>query len=127
MNRLPVFHVYLNNKKVVTSGVKGQGVLSAIVSWVKRPTQAFDRKKSGSVEESILHVGGLITASNEHVRWVDRKLKIGDEIRIVIDRKGNINKPRHRKRINRAQELRAQKSYVKAMAEKFGWTIQTRP
>lgn len=123
---MPVFHVYLNNKKVSSAGVGDKGVLGAHVTWVRRRTEV-DTKKPGLIEELNLHVGGLITGSEEHVGWMDRKLKIGDEIRIVIAGKGGIDKPRSRKKIDRAQELQAQKRYVKDMAKKLGWKIQTRP
>ena len=113
---MPVFQVYLNGKRVSTAGVGNLGVLGAHVSWVRRSVE----------EELTLHVGGLITPTEEHVRWLDRKLKIGDEIRIVIVQDASVDRPRSRERRDRSAELRSQKRYVREMAKRFGWKIQTR-
>jgi hypothetical protein len=124
---MPVFHVYLNGKKVSTAGVGDRGVLGTHVSWVRRTDEHTLSKKPGSAEEELrLDVGGLIIPADEHVRWVDRKLKIGDEVRIVIAEDAAVDRPRTRKRRDRAEELRAQKRYVKEMAKKLGWKLRTR-
>jgi hypothetical protein len=123
---MPVFHVYLNGKKVSTAGVGDTGVIGAHVSWVRRRGEHTSAKKPGSVEEDLrLDVGGLITPADEHVRWVDRKLKIGDEIRVVIVDDAPVDRPRTRKQSDPAEDLRRQKRYVREMAKRFGWKIQT--
>ena len=123
---MPTFHVYLNGKKMSTAGVRELGVLSAHVTWVRRRIEDTGRKKSEGVEEDLtLHVGGLIQEKEEHVRRLDRNLKIGDEVTIRVVEDGEVDRPRSRKRRNRAEELRSQKRYVREMAKKFGWKIQT--
>ena len=114
---MPVFHVYLNGEKVSTAGVGETGVLNTIVSWVRR--------EGRSEEELDLRVGGLITPSDEHVRWLDRELKVGDEVSIRIAEDAPIDEPHSRERNDPAKELNAQKRYVREMAEKLGWKIQT--
>jgi hypothetical protein len=122
---MPVFQVYLNGKKLRTAGIRDTGVVGAHVSWVRRRMVRTRANKPSSLEEELrLHVGGLITPADEHVRWVDRKLKIGDEIRIVIATHAPVDRPRTRKRSNPAEDLRQQKRYVRQMARKFGWRIQ---
>lgn len=69
-------------------------------------------------------MGGLITPREEHVRWLNRDLKVGDEVRIRVAEDGQVNRPRSRERRDPAKELRAQKRYVRDMARKFGWKIQ---
>src|SRR5262245_15683945 len=124
---MPVFHVYLNGKKVSTAGVGDLGVLGAHVSWVRRRGELTLAKKPESVEEELtLHVGGLITPREEHVRWLDRSLKVGDEVRITIAEDAAVDRPRSRERRDRTKELRSQKRYVREMAKRFGWKIQTR-
>ncbi len=113
---MPVFHVQLNGKKVSTAGVGKLGVLSAIVSWVQR---------AGVDAAMTLHVGGLITPTAEHVRWLDRNLKVGDEVCIRVIEDAPIDRPRSRERLDLSKDLRAQKRYVKQMAKKFGWKIVT--
>lgn len=123
---MPVFHVYLNGKKVTTAGVGDLGVLGAHVSWVGRKGKHTPARKPDSVEEELtLHVGGLVSPAQEHVRWLDCDLKIGDEVRITIAESAPVARPRSRERRDRAKELRSQKRYVREMAKRFGWKIQT--
>jgi hypothetical protein len=123
---MPVFHVYLNGKKVSTAGVGDLGVLSAHVTWVRRNVARASEKKPNRVEEELtLYVGGLISPAEEHVRWLDRDLKVGDEVRITIAEDAKVDRPRSRERRDRAKELRSQKRYVREMAKRFGWKIQT--
>lgn len=125
---MPVFQIYLNGKKLTTAGVGDLGVLSAVVSWVRRKGDHTLAKKQDRMEEELsLHVGGLISPTEEHVRWLDRGLKVGDEVRIAIAEDAKVDRPSHRKRRDRAKELRSQKRYVREMAKKFGWKIQTQP
>jgi hypothetical protein len=103
------------------------GVLGAHVSWVRRKGRYTKEKKPDSVEEELrLHVGGLVTATEEHVRWQERDLKIGDEVRVVIAEDAKIDRPRSRYRDDPAKALRSQKRYVREMAKQFGWKIQTK-
>ena len=125
---MPVFHVYLNGKKVSTAGVGHLGVLSAHISWVRRKGEHTLAKKPDSVEEELtLNVGGLISPAEEHVRWLDRDLKIGDEVRVTVAENSKVDRPRNRERRDLVKELRAQKRYVREMAKRFGWKVQTRP
>ena len=122
---MPVFHVYVNGKKVSTAGVGDLGVLGAHVSWVRRKRDHTPAKKSDSMKEITLHVGGLTSPTQEHVRWLDCHLKIGDEVRITIAKDSKVDRPRSREPRDHAKELRSQKRYVREMAKKFGWKIQT--
>ena len=121
---MPVFHVYLNGKKISTAGVGDLGVLSAHVTWVRRTQK--DMQVKMPEEELTLNVGGLISPKEEHVRWLDRELQVGDEVRITIADAAKVDRPRTRKRSDPAEDLRRQKQYVRQMAKRFGWKIQTR-
>ncbi len=124
---MPVFQVSLNGKKISTAGVGELGVLGTHVSWVRRSRELNPETKRGLAKEALhLHVGGLITPTEEHIRWVDRKLKVGDEVRIRIVKEAPVDRPRSLQRPDRAADLRAQKRYVREMAKRFGWTIKTR-
>ena len=124
---MPVFHVYLNGKKVSTAGVGDIGVLSAHVTWVRRTGEDTRAKTADGFEEELtLHVGGLISPKEEHVRWLDHDLEVGDEVRIKVVADDSVDRPRSRQRRDRAHELRSQKRYVREMAKRFGWKIQTR-
>ena len=121
---MPAFHVFLNGKKVSTAGVGDIGVLSANVTWVRR-VQKETRNKLPE-EELTLYVGGLIPSKGEHVHWLDQTLQVGDEVRVTVTESAKVDKPRSRKRNNPGDELRRQKRYVRQMAKRFGWKIQTR-
>jgi len=67
------FEVYLNKKRLCIAGIDADCVLSTVVNYVNLKTERLH-----------LHVGGLNTLTDEHVRWQDRNLRVGDEIRIRI-------------------------------------------
>jgi hypothetical protein len=121
---MPAFQIYLNGKKVSTAGVGDLGVLTAHVSWVRRKGEQTLARKPDCVEEELtLHVGGLISPAQEQVRWLDRDLQVGDEVRITVAENAKVDRPRSRERRDPAEDLRAQKRYVREMAKRFGWTI----
>jgi hypothetical protein len=111
------FEVSLNRKKLCLAGIGDDGVLTAIVHWVPR-------KGEGDL---FLTVGGLISPVSEHVTWVRQDLSVVDEISVRIVETSSTDKPIKRERTHPAEDVKYQKSYVRAMARKFGWKIQTRP
>jgi hypothetical protein len=112
------FEVYLNGKKLCTSGVNDDGVLTAIVSSATRP----------SSEDLSLHVGGLEGSGGEHLLWARKKLGSGDKVQIKIIDSKSVDKPgRGARRASPAERLKQEKRYVRQMAKRFGWKIQVRP
>lgn len=81
---MTVFDVYVNGRKLCRAGVGKDGVLDAIVSWVRLTGAAARtaRRFKGPIEETRLQVGGLAGAT--HRRWPGRTLKIGDRVAIEI-------------------------------------------
>jgi len=109
------FSVSLNGKKLCLAGVGERGVLSAIVNWV-----ATDRGA-----DLFMHVGGL--ANEEHVDWVKQKrLQVGDEIRVKVVEARSVDKPVRKRRIHPAETLKAKKRYVRMMAKELGWKLESR-
>jgi len=109
------FEVHLNGKKLCLAGVEGSGVLSAIASYVigERGSDLF------------LEVGGLDSSSRDHLDWVNQKpLGVGDEIHLKIVETASVDDPVNRRRADSAKDLESQKTFVRAMAKKFGWNIQ---
>jgi hypothetical protein len=107
------FELYLNNKRVCLAGIGHDGVLSAIINYVR----------GHGKNETSLHVGGLIGSADEHVQWVKRrKLRKGDELRVRIVEVESVDSPSDRDRHSKA-EIRERKRYVREAAKKFGWTI----
>jgi hypothetical protein len=121
---MPAFQVSLSGRKLCTAGVGDHGVLTTMVTWVRRKGGDTLEKRPDSVEEELsLHVGGLITPKQEHVGWVERPLKAGDEVRVKIVEAAKVGRPRERRRRDPAIELRSQKKYCRMLAKKFGWKI----
>lgn len=124
---MPAFQVSLNGKKLCTAGVGAHGVLTTMVTWVRRKGGATREKKQDSVEEELLlQVGGLITPTQEHVDWVERPLKAGDEVRVKIVGATKVDQPLSRRCPDPALELRSQQKYCRMLAKKFGWKIVTK-
>ena len=97
------------------AGVGDDGVLSSIVSSVTGNRGA----------DLFLEVGGLDSATQEHLDWVSQKpLNIGDEIRIKIIEAAAVDNAVSRRKIDSAKDLQSKKAYVRATAKKLGWTIQ---
>ena len=114
---MKAFEIRLNQKKLCTAGVEEQGVLTAMVDYVA----------NGKRNELSLSVGGLITSTDEQVRWVQRRrVRTGDEIRVKVVEAESVDKPKVRYRRDPAADATAQKRYVREMAKKFGWSIKTR-
>jgi hypothetical protein len=122
---MKAFEVFLNGQKLCTGGVGNLGVLSAVLTWVRRKGENTDTKMPDSIEEELkLNVGGRISPSQEHVSWVQRQATLGDEICIRILESDSVDPPRHRKTEDPAEDVRRQQKYVEQMAKHFGWTIQ---
>jgi hypothetical protein len=89
------YEVRVNRKLACTAGVGKQGVLTAIVTWVKR-----DRKKrpddlskaEWSREELSLHVGGIMGGAG-HVHWLEQDLQPGDEVHIRVVQRPKADPP----------------------------------
>ena len=114
-NPMRAFSIFLNRKKLCLAGVGDQGVLSAIVNCVAGDHGA----------DLFMHVGGL--ANEEHVDWVKQKrLQVGDEIRVKVVEARSVDKPVRKRRIHPAETLKAKKRYVRMMAKELGWKLESR-
>jgi hypothetical protein len=95
---MTVFDVFLNDRKLCRAGVGADGVLNAIVSWVKLVGQAAEHasEHGAPLEEMRLHVGGL--RGGTHRSWSNAGLAHGDRILIAIADANRWDKPAERKR-----------------------------
>jgi hypothetical protein len=89
------YQVLVNGRVVCTSGIEGLGVLTAILTWLKRKRRADDQVAGTDevLESHYLKVGGLISGTDEHLHWCEEPLKEGDEIVIRILGPGAADKP----------------------------------
>jgi hypothetical protein len=86
------FEVHINGKKVCTAGVGENGVLSAVVTFVKRAKDASmpERDPKPPID---LKVGGL--ANRRHMRWLEPSapIDVGDEIAIRVRETDVVDEP----------------------------------
>ena len=119
------FEVSLNGKKISVAGVGDLGVLTTIISWVRREGRNTETGEPGKIEEELtLSVGGLISSKNEHVQWTESGLTVGDEVCIRVSDLESVDAPRDRKTEDPVEDAKRQQNYVEQMARRFGWTIQ---
>jgi hypothetical protein len=107
------YEVILNGKRLCVAGIAGECVLTAILSQVGK--------------EEYFDVGGLVSATQEYPTWVQRRLKVGDEVRVRVLESASADRPKKVRRTDAAQELKGKKSYVRRMAKELGWALNESP
>ena len=100
-----------------------QGVLSAVVNLHRKP-EGRRRFK----EELGLGVGGIGKRDDEYLEWLQRKIRIGDEISIRIIEKATVDKPRKRRQrfVKPATQRRRKEALIRKMAKELGLKVETR-
>lgn len=117
---MTAFEISLNGTKLCTAGVGELGVLSAIVTWVRRQGEEF----GGQCD---LGITGLISPTREHVNWHGNPLQSGDEVFIKILEQDTVDEPGNRVPRDPVKDLEQMKEYVKRAAEELGWRIEMNP
>ena len=128
------YEVFVNGRKATLAGADDLSVLSSIVSAVGKLGRRTSRSKGNRNGYDLwLSVGGLTGRKrglrNEHLDWTkQRKLKVGDEVRIVVCQVSRAEKPigrkfsdsketeRHQFEWAKRTYLRLQKKYEKPRA-----------
>eukprot|EP00918_Siedleckia_nematoides_P060767 GHVU01132633.1.p1 GENE.GHVU01132633.1~~GHVU01132633.1.p1 ORF type:complete len:125 (-),score=23.29 GHVU01132633.1:53-427(-) len=120
------FDIKLNGEHVCTAGVKQEGVLTAIVTWVKRaiPSSAANELTNPEYEEELtFDVGGLVQdldSDDINVKWVDRVLQMGDEICIKVVQTSDVDRPMEREREDRDLVEQHERQYYEQLKQKYG-------
>ena len=116
---MTVLDVYVNDRKVCRAGVGRDGVLTAIVNWVKLTGEAASTAHGfrHPGEEARLHVGGL--RKDTHLSWIERHLEMGDRVSVVVARSGAADRPARQKRRDPRQEKRMQRAYYLHLKKQF--------
>ena len=107
------FKVFLNGKLLCLAGAGEDRVLSVIIDYVGNDNQRLH-----------LHVGGLRIPEEEHVRWQNRDLVVGDEVRVKVVEAAKVDVPTKRFPRDPKWDERAKKHYVRNLAKELGWKIQ---
>jgi hypothetical protein len=117
------FEIHINGKKRCVAGIGKPGVISTALSWVLREPEGRGRRS----EKLELGVAGLISRTDEDLVWLQRAMRLGDEvtIRIIEVAAADTPKKRRRDRATPAQILRRKKTFLRRLAKEFGWKIVT--
>ena len=112
------FKISINGKKLCVAGVRDFGVLSAIVTWVRRPPEQT-RRRRGIEEELTAQIAGLDSHVHEHVRWLSRRLRVGDRLAIEIVDAARVDRPTERYRDDPKRIERAKRRYVERLKKEL--------
>ncbi len=86
-------------------------MISTIISWVDR--QGHDQLS--------LHVGGLDSAAEEHVTWIGRSLRLGDEVAVRLVENAKPSRVRERQKV--APRAKEEKAWLCRTAKKYGYRL----
>jgi len=105
------FEIFLNGTRLNVAGIKSEaGVLTSIVTWVKR--------KNENNDEIFLDVSGSDSSQQKSLKWIDTKLHLNDEIHIKITGNDQIDQPEIKKADYHAALLESKlKSYYRLKEE----------
>ena len=95
--------VQVNGEAAATVGLEGEGVLSAIVTWVRRsepislPDQA-NPEATGDIrhdtrEQVTIEIAGLDGENRKHLTWLEKPLALGDEVTVRVLPAGETDPP----------------------------------
>lgn len=87
------FRVQRNGKYLTTAGVPDFGVLSTILTWVRRP-----HDESNACPELTLHVGGTVGRDyGEHLTWRNVNIRVGDVLTVEVRDDVEADPPKERR------------------------------
>jgi hypothetical protein len=116
---MTVLDVYLNDRKLCRAGVGNDGVLDAIISWVKLTGDAATeaRRRQKPLEEARLHVGGL--RDDVHRSWSARRLRTGDRVAVIVNRASSFDAPARQKRRDPKKDAQLKRQYYERLKQEF--------
>jgi hypothetical protein len=113
------FQVAVNGSEVCTAGISDFGVVSAIVTWVRR-TRAKSTDGKSIEEELTFDVGGLDSAAGEHLNWFRTTLNVGDTVTVWILDNAHVDAPGERRKEDPQEVARAQRRYYERLKREYG-------
>lgn len=112
------FEVRVNDELICTAGVEDFGVLTAIVSWVRRrPEKSLDGNTDE--EELTAEIGGL-NSLDENLTWLSQALKAGDSISLRVVNADKVDAPIRKYKDDPAKMARARRCYYEELKKEFG-------
>ncbi len=120
------FEIFINGNKACTAGVDSKyGVLSSILTWVKRDLNNFSSSTRDKIpsEELDLNVSGQISRSQndyENLDWIKERLSIGDEIKIRIIESSKVDPPSKRQQSDPDFLKKQKRKYYENLKKEYG-------
>jgi hypothetical protein len=84
---MKAFEVFINGHFVCRAGIGDDGVLTAIVHWLG---------SKDDLDDTFLSVGGMDSATNEHLDWTVPTIGVGSEIMVRIIETDAVDPPAKR-------------------------------
>lgn len=110
------FEFFVNGKRLGTAGVGDLGVLSAIVTWVRRAPENSRDGKSFE-EELTFSVGGL--HEDTDADWLYKKLSVGDVVTINIVTAETVDQPKRVRRLDPDIAEKSERRYFEQLKKKY--------
>ena len=113
------FKLSINGAYICTAGVRDFGVLSAIITWVRR--KAENGRDGKTIEEELTaELGGLDGEPKEHLKWWGQRLRVGDRVSIEVVEAKRADKPKRRYRDDPKVVERAKRRYFERLRKELG-------
>ena len=115
------FALELNGRPLVTAGIAGNGVLTAIATWVQRRPRSAKKQPE---RELTLSLTGLDSNSESndgtHLGWVNQQLKVGDVVMVrVLDQEASDQPTSRRPSMSPSQMASARVQSAKAYLKEY--------
>jgi hypothetical protein len=104
------FHVQLNDHAPIRAADDAVSVLTAMITYV------------ASRQEIELRVAGLFARQSpgkEHVEWLQRELRVGDQITLTVADFSEVDPPAHRTHENPELAEQMQRKYYEQLKARF--------
>ena len=111
------FEIYLNGRKLCTAGLGEAGVVTSAITWVRGPNPK-------EPEGMDFRVGGLVSRTNTFIDWMHRRLREGDEVRVLVCQKTKVSKPKKTRTESATSKKKRQLVYLKRMAKNLGYELK---
>jgi hypothetical protein len=115
------FEVSVNGKRVCTAGMGDYGVLTSILTWVRRrPAESLNGARIE--EELTFEVSALESRKpnpGEHLKWLSEALHVGDSVSIRIVEVDTADPPVERSRQDVDAIERSRRAYYERLKREY--------
>jgi hypothetical protein len=118
------FEIFVNGERRGTAGIGDLGVLSAILTWVRRAPQNSRNGKSFE-EELTLSVGGY--HENTSSDWVNEKLSVADSVTVNVISTDKVDAPKRTRHEDPDRAEKSERRYFEQLKKKYSSEASVEP